>query len=502
MKRRHFLLISTVASLLLSSCGREVFTGKREARGMWMSRFEYASRNPDSAKAKITHLFEKARHAKFNMVFFQARGNGDAYYRSALEPWAESLSGTFGKDPGWDPLQYAVDEAHRLGLELHVWINVFPIWRGKDPPPETTPRSVMLAHPEWLVCEADGTPMKFDPPNNNYVWISPGNPAARQHVVNVVQDIVDHYDIDGMHFDHIRYPEGSVRKGYSHDSASVARFNSAEGNPAKLSWAHWQRDQISQFVFDAYNLIGRKKPWVKVSAALIGKMSGSGWTSYDAVYQDGRRWMELGKVDFIMPMIYRERAHPTMPFIPLLAAWQDRASSDRQIYPGLGARLIQSAGWGEIVAQIKEVRRRGLPGLVFFSATGLERAWELLGVDEFPYWSLAPRSPWKDSTAPPAPTSVTAEWSAKGIVVQWKAPEAKEALQYVVYRSGKPSLSKDDVYSIVTVTGRDREEYLDEPPLRESMREVYYAVSTLDRLSNESPLSSIVRVSGSSIGGR
>jgi len=493
MNRQKLLYLCIVSSLLLCGCGREVFTGKREARGMWMSRFEYASKSPDSAKGKITRLFEKARHAKFNMVFLQVRGNGDAYYRSAHEPWAESLTGTFGKDPGWDPLQYAVDEAHRLGLELHVWINVFPIWRGKEPPPETTPRSAMLAHPEWLVCEEDGTPMKFDPPNNNYVWISPGNPAARQHVLNVVQDIIEHYDIDGMHFDHIRYPEGSVRKGYSHDAVSVVRFNSAEGNPAKLSWEHWQRDQLSQFVFDAYNLITAKKSWVKVSAALIGKMRGSGWTSYDAVFQDGRRWMELGKVDFIMPMIYRERTHPTHPFIPLMTEWQDRASYDRHVFPGLGARLIQSVGWDEIVAQIREVRKRGLPGVVFFSATGLDQAWELLGTDEFPYWSLAPRTPWKDSTAPAAPTNVTAEYSSKGVVIQWKVPNASEPQNFVVYRSDKPALSRDDVYSIVAVTGRNATEFVDDVPLREKMNEAYYAVAAIDRLSNESPLSPIVR---------
>ena len=493
MKRHHLLSLGIAVAFFLCGCGREVFTGKREARGMWMSRFEYASKNADSAKAKITHLFEKARHAKFNMVFFQVRGSGDAYYKSEVEPWGELMTGTLGKDPGWDPLQYAIDEAHRLGLEMHVWINTFPIWRGKDLPPETTPRSAMLAHPEWIVCEKDGKQMKYDPPNNNYVWISPGNPEARQHVLKVVKDIVERYDIDGLHLDYIRYPEGSVQKGYSHDAVSVARFNSEEGNPGKISWEHWQRDQLSQFVFDAYNLISRMKPWVKVSAAVIGKMRGSGWTSYDAVFQDARRWMEVGKIDFILPMLYRERTHPTHPFIPLLTEWQDRASYDRQIYPGLGARLIENFGWEEIEAQIKEVRKRGLPGVVFYSATGLEKAWEQLGVDEFPYWSLAPRTPWKDSTAPAAPTNLSAEFSSNGVVIQWKAPNEGEQHNFVIYRSDKPALSKDNVYSIVTVTGRNAVQYVDELPVREEMNEVYYAVTALDRLSNESPMTAVVR---------
>jgi hypothetical protein len=176
-----------------------------------------------------------------------------------------------------------------------------------------------------------------------------------------------------------------------------------------------------------------------------------------------------------------------------MTEWQDRAGYDRLVFPGLGARLIQSVGWGEIVAQIKEVRKRGLPGLVFFSATGLEQAWELLGTDEFPYWSLAPRSPWKDSTAPAAPTNVSAEYSSKGVVIQWKVPNASEPQNFVVYRSGKPALSREDAYSIVTVTGRNATEFIDDVPLREKMNEAYYAVAAIDRLSNESPLSPIVR---------
>ena len=494
MENRNLLFLCIASALLLCGCGREVFTGKREARGMWMSRFEYATKSPDSAKGNITRLFEKARHAKFNMVFFQVRGNGDAYYRSAYEPWAELLTGTLGKDPGWDPLHYAVEEAHRLGLELHVWINTFPIWRGKEPPPETTPRSAVLAHPEWIVCEKNGTPMVYDPPNNNYLWISPGNPAARQHVLNVVRDIVEHYDIDGLHFDYIRYPEGSVAKGYSHDAVSVSRFNSVEGNPSKLSWEHWQRDQISQFVFDAYNLITAMKPNVKVSAAVIGKMKGPGWTSYDGVYQDARRWMELGKIDFIMPMTYRERTHPTHPFIPLITEWQDRAAYDRHVFPGIGARLIQSFGWDEIVAEIKEVRKRGMSGVVFFSATGLDQAWEQLGTDEFPYWSLPPRSPWKDSTAPAAPSNLSAVFSADGVVLNWEALTTGEQHNFVVYRSDKPDVSRDDVFSIVTVTGRNVARYVDEIPVRQKMSQAYYAVAALDRLSNESALSRVVRV--------
>lgn len=239
---RNLLLV--ILGVLLIGCGRTIFTGKREARGVWMSRFEYATdrtrNDPSAGQELIRSTFERARAARFNMVFFQIRGNADAFYRSELEPWSAMLTGTLGKDPGWDPLAFAVEEAHRVGLELHCWINTFPLWRGETPPPETVPRQVFLDHPEWIVCDSAGNPMKVK--GNEYVWGSPGNPDVRNHILDVVRDIAERYDIDGIHFDYIRYPEGSVTEGYSHDSVSVARFESPEGNPDRLSWEHWQRE--------------------------------------------------------------------------------------------------------------------------------------------------------------------------------------------------------------------------------------------------------------------
>ena len=197
----RFLTISilVVFTLLLFGC-KEVFFGKREARGVWVSRYEYAGTNPAAAKERITEIFEQARKAKLNMVFFQIRGSGDAYYKSSYEPWAESLTGQLGKDPGWDPLEYAIGEAHRLGLELHAWINAFPVFRGTKPLPVTTPESAYLLHPEWIVCDEHGMPMKS---SDGYVFISPGIPQAREYTLSVAMDIVNRYDIDGIHFDYI-----------------------------------------------------------------------------------------------------------------------------------------------------------------------------------------------------------------------------------------------------------------------------------------------------------
>jgi uncharacterized lipoprotein YddW (UPF0748 family) len=492
-------------ALLLTGCGREVFTGKEEARGVWMSRFEYANErargNPEAGKNEIRSVFRKARSAKLNMVFFQVRGNGDAFYDSRYEPWSQMLTDTLGKNPRWDPLQFAVEEAHRQGLELHAWFNTFPIWRGNTPPRETIPRQPSLAHPEWIVCDSSGKPMTSPPTANDYIWASPGNPAARQHILNVVDDIVQKYDVDGIHFDYIRYPEGSPAKGYSRDSVSVARFNSIESNPARLSWDHWQREQVNTFVFDAYNNITARKPWVKMSAAVIGKYMGKGWTSYYAVYQDPRRWMEVGKIDFIVPMVYWEREHPTHPFVPLITEWHDRVAYDRHVIPGLSTSLQNKFGWNELSSEIAEVRSKKLPGVVFFSSGGLAKAWDNLGVSEFPFWAVTPRMAWKDSTIPPSPTIKSIHVDFAGVRIQWEPNLTQRPFSYVIYRSTKPSIPRSEAQSILFLTNRNATEFLD-TTIAGSTTPFYYSVAAFDRVGNESDPSPIFNLERSMISQR
>ena len=244
----------------------------KEARGVWISRAEWAKQdiinNQEAQQKRIIEILDLVKTSKLNFIFFQIRGNGDAFYKSNFEPWSDLLTGTLGKDPGWDPLSFALRQAHLRGLELHVWFNTFTAWKGTVPPPHTIPEHIYNAHPDWLVCDKNGNRMSL---NSSYVFLSPGIPEVRDHVLRVGLDIVKKYDIDGIHFDYIRYPEQSPELGYSQDAVSLRLFNSPAGNPQNLKWSDWQRENINQFVQEFYDEATRLKPHLKISAAVIGK---------------------------------------------------------------------------------------------------------------------------------------------------------------------------------------------------------------------------------------
>jgi len=466
---------------------------------VWISRFEYCEYSPtrdqDSIRSYIANAIDKAAQANFNMVFFQVRGNGDAYYTPGREPWGSLLTDTLGKDPGWDPLAFALERAHARGLELHAWINAFPVWRGSEPPPETKPRSPYLKHPEWLVCDIAGTPQ---PLSEHYVSFSPGIPAVHDYIIDVVKDIVQRYDVDGIHFDYVRYPEKSPEKGFSHDSISVARFNSQEGNPYRLEWEDWQREQLNQFVYRAYNELTTLKPELKVSAAVIGSYNEGGWNAYYSVYQDPRRWVELGKLDFITPMMYWPRRHPDYPFATLAEKWQEQLPPERYVFPGIGTYRYTSRkrnyNWREALAQVDVVRSHQLPGLVFFGSRSLTDRWENLREQRFTNRANIPAMAWKDSLPPEPPANLRIEPQKAGVALMWTPSASIDVRRYDIYVGQGPKVMNKTRWRLAAVTPGPVSAYtLSRTQLGTSR---YIAISALDAAWNESDLIGAVSIRG------
>ena len=375
---------------MLSSLGSISFVCKKkilpssnyETRGVWVTRWDYTtntnSTDPDIQKAEIHRLFKIAKDSNLNSLFFQVRGEFDAYYNSNYEPWAKSLTDSLGLNPGWDPLEFAIEEAKEMGLQLHAWVNIFSLWKGKAPPGSSYPTHAYYSNPEWIVSDRNGVPMKL---SDHYVYANPGNPEVREHVLNVVLDIVKNYDIDGIHFDYIRYPEKSNNFGYSMDPVSINEFNRNEGNPDSLAWEDWQRRNIHLFVKSVKENISFLKPNIALSAAVLGKYRLPGWSGYDVVYQDAVPWIEEGWLDFIVPMTYTKRKHETASFTKLIHNWNKRTGKPNAILAGIAVYRAEGKngwGWNEIAYQINDVRKERLGGMVFFNVTALESDWSII----------------------------------------------------------------------------------------------------------------------------
>ncbi len=472
----------------------------REARGVWVTRWEWAREeivdDSTAQQQRIIDIFDLAKQANLNFILFQVRGNGDALYRSNYEPWSDLLTGTLGKDPGWDPLDFAINHAHERGLELHTWVNTFPAWRGTAPPPNTEPQQVYNARPEWIICGKDGKPM---PLSNHYVNLSPGIPEARDYVHHACLDIVKNYDIDGFHFDYIRYPEGSPKLGYSQDSISLKLFNSPLGNPKNLNWEDWQRENINQFVRKFYDEATQLKPWVKISAAVIGKYDYSSWNGYHIVYQDALQWIKDGKMDFIAPMIYWQTDHPTAPFGDITRKWLKEYFHDRYIFPGMSINRLGSRDWpGEEVLKQVSIARDGGNGMVFFSFSGLERAMKKLNNSGgFKHLANLPAMPWKDDTPPMDPFNLKATLlGPENVLLTWESPdttlEQTDVVRYNIYRSTETPVDIFSAKNLIHITAKPDTFYIDETVNID--QNYFYVVTAMDRVNNESPPSNEVQI--------
>lgn len=349
-----------------------------EYRAVWVTRFAY------NTKTQVEGIIDRAASAGFNVVFFQIRGNGDAYYQSQLSPWAQKLTGTLGQDPGWDPLQTAIDRAHMHGMELHAYWNVFSGWpcggsgcdcrpeQGKAdsctlPPasPPGMPDHILREHPEYMAVT-----QQQKNADSEYFWLSPGNPAVRARLLAEADELISAYDIDGLHLDRIRYPGSS----YSHDAASLAAY---EALPAatRPSYQDWQRDQVSLMVEGLYKLLKQKRPNALLSASvwgiykpLPGCSTSQGYGNY---FQDSIAWMKNGQIDALVPMIYWGIGTGCTDWAKLVDGFL-AGSNGRPIIAGMHALDNGSPQLSKMTSRVEYARTVGAAGTAVFASTYLE----------------------------------------------------------------------------------------------------------------------------------
>ena len=351
---------------------------EREFRAAWVSPTEggdWPSRpglSVDEQKQELSDMLDRAQKDGLNAVVLHVRTAADALYPSTHVPWSRYLLGRDGKASeldGYDPLALAIQEAHARGLQLHVWFNPF-----RAMPPDNlgkpAPGHVTRTHPSWIVHYGKAT------------WIDPGIPAARKAVLDAIAEVVDRYDIDGVHIDDYFYPyleEGTITRVVRHgrkrrritrhvtlrfnDNASWKRYGRAKGWTDRDAW---RRANIDDFVKSLYQEVKARKKWVLVGISPFGIWRPghpdgiTGLDSYAEIFADSRRWLREGWLDYIAPQLYWPLDNYEQRFTKLDAWWRGENVLGRHVWPGLFTMRVGSRSdpWpaDEIAQEVKELR--------------------------------------------------------------------------------------------------------------------------------------------------
>jgi len=398
---------------------------------------------PAAQQQSMRDILDQLEAQHMNAIVFQVSARGDAYYQSDRLPWAYNLSGTPGEDPGWDPLQFVIDEARRRGMEVHAWFNVFAVayGSGNDSPASADIPNIRFTQPDWM--EADG-------------WMNPGIPGARQWQVDNVMELVSNYDIDAVHFDRIRYNTG----GYGRDPDLMAQYNP----DGIIGLDNWRRHNVSEFVRLVHEGIQQINPDIKIGAAPTGHYnaeSTDGWAAqlgYSSVFQDSRYWAQQGWADYLAPQIYWDIGTVEPPrFAYIVQDWVTNRQNDRHLY--IGHAPYKQEVLAELSDQIAITRTAGAEGQVFF------RNQNIVGYDfssAYPFRAVVPPMPWRNMQAPGAVQNLAAVPSGDEVLLTWNppAPEGEDGPvdRFVIYRVQEtgvtdPASVLEDPSNIIALTG-------------------------------------------------
>ncbi len=385
MKKNPLLALNitliTLALMGLTACSSLRLGGKsaqdipevpREFRAVWVAtvaNIDWPSKpglSTQQQQDELIVILDRCKELNFNAVVLQVRPTADALYDSELEPWSYYLTGEMGKapEPYYDPLTFAVHEAHQRGLELHTWFNPYRALHPNDKG-GISETHISKTHPEVV--------HKYGP----YLWMDPSEPVVQAHSLNVILDVVRRYDIDGVHMDDYFYPykvKGDDGKDVEFpDDRSWAAYQEAGG---RLGRNDWRRKSVDDFIETLYKSVKKEKKHVQVGLSPFGIWKPGhpdqikGFNQYEGLYADAKKWLNKGWVDYYTPQLYWEIAKPDQSFTALLGWWKSENTKGRHLWPGIAPyRTGKQFGENEVQYQIKWSRiiTPNDPGTVHFS---------------------------------------------------------------------------------------------------------------------------------------
>lgn len=390
---RRFFLLYIVCTTLLHVHAQ---APKYEMRAVWFTTLNGLdwprSHNAETQKQELRQALDLMKAAGINTVLMQTRVRSTTIYPSAIEPWDGCLTGTPGKAPSYDALQYAIEECHKRGMQLHAWVVTIPIGKWNS----LGCQQLRKKYPKMIVRLGDEG------------YMSPEHPETAGYIARCCKEIVTNYDVDGIHLDYIRYPE------------TWPKAKRGKGQPGD---AQKRRENITNIVRAIYQAVKSEKPWVMLSCSPIGKHDdlsryhSGGWNARTAVSQDAQAWLRTGLMDALFPMMYFKDNN----FFPFAIDWQEH-SYGRIITPGLGIYFLdpKEGHWTlDVVERQMNVLRQLGSGHCFFRYKFLKD--NIKDIYHFTkhfntYPALVPPMTWQQGTPPAVPRYLT----LKGNTLQWE----------------------------------------------------------------------------------
>lgn len=528
-KRASKLLVSTLlgGSLLLSpsimghaqTYSQKDFQQtpylKHELRATWVAsvlNIDWPSKPGLSIaqqKSEFINYLEGQKKMGMNAVVMQIKPTADAFYPSEYGLWSEYLTGTQGKDPGYDPLSFMVKEAHKRNMEFHAWFNPYRITMplGKeaalsdlDKLPENHPAR---KHPEWVV------------PYGQQLYFNPGIPEVQNFVIEGIMEVVKNYDIDAVHMDDYFYPYKITGKNFP-DQEAYQRYGASKFNNIE----DWRRDNVNNLVKNINRSIKEEKPYVKFGISPFGvwrnkavdptgSETTAGQTNYDDLYADTRTWINNGYVDYIAPQLYWNIGLPVADYAKLLDWWTKEVEGKNvQLYIGQADYKINTNSNGvqnwfnpeELPNQLKLNRAyNNFKGSMHFSAKDLRS--NPLGIadrlteDIYKQPALVPPMPWIDNEAPKKPKVLQIKKKLGVTKFKIRENDPEEVAYYAIYRfEGNQVGNINDSKHLLTTVRKEHNNQVYVDPTSEKGETYTYVVTSLDRNHNESKPSNPIKV--------
>lgn len=451
----RYVKILFISFLFLFACAlqaQQAGVPKYEYRAVWLTTIEnldwpktLVKSSADIARQQqeLCAILDSLKELNVNTVLLQTRVRGDVIYPSDIEPFSHVLTGVEGKNPGYDPLAFAIEECHKRNMQLHAWIVTMPL--GKDVHIARQGKMALSRKKRDLCTHYRGA-----------WYMEPGNPKTKDYLVEIVKEIVEKYDVDGIHLDYIRYPDRTA--GYPD-----ASLHKKHGKGHSLT--AWRRDNITRIAREVYESVKSVKPWVRVSCAPLGKYdnltryNSLGWDARNAVFQEAQNWMRDGIMDILFPMLYFNGNN----FYPFVRDWQEN-SYGRHVVPGIGIyRLVpEYGGWPvvEIKRQMETSRTAGTAGTAMFrTAHVLDNT--VGGRELFAAMyntpALVPPMDWCGEK-PASPLLCKTELAEHTVTVEWNAVknvDGQPAVRYNVYAAVGDTVDVNDIRNLLVASLSD-----------------------------------------------